>query len=48
MNFQLKLYHWATEASYRERQITNDNLKFVYFFISILLMQVQKGKNKQK
>ena len=43
MYFQLKLYYWATE---------NDSLLLLdwnlYVFISILLMQVQKGKSKQK
>ena len=44
MNFQLKLYHWATEASYREWQLAIAKLKFVCFLLEIYLCKYKKAK----
>ena len=44
MNFQLKLYHWATKASYREWQLAIAKLKFVCFLLVFYSSKYKKAK----
>ena len=44
MNFQLKLYHWAIEASYRERQLTIGKLKSECFLLVFYSCKYKKAK----
>jgi hypothetical protein len=44
MNFQLKLYHWATEASYRGWQLTIAKLKSVYVLLVFYSCKYKKAK----
>jgi hypothetical protein len=48
MNFHLKLYHWAIEASYKYWQITIYRLKSEYFYAVFHSYKYKKIKMKQK
>ena len=48
MNFHLKLYHWAMEASYGLWQLNIYRLKSEYLYIVFYLYNYKKVKIKQK